>query len=50
MKTPQIINQIETKITQIHTLIKKWKSEISKYENIALNLTEQLQEIKNTNK
>jgi len=49
MKTPQIINQIETKITQIHTLINNWKQEISKYENIALNLTEQLQEIKNTN-
>ena len=49
MKNQQIINQIEIKITQIKTFISNWKSEINKYEEIALNLTEQLQEIKNKN-
>jgi len=49
MKNTQIINQIEIKITQIQEFINNWKLEISKYEEIVLNLTQQLQEIKNKN-
>jgi len=49
MKSTQIINQIETKITQIQEFINNWKLEISKYEKNLSALTQQLQEIKNKN-